>query len=66
MIKTKKKQSVPQVIIRQAGRNVSRREAFEKAQVGFNPEYKRKWVESIGWSRAFEDGWNKIIGKKTA
>ena len=55
-----KKPSAPNVIVRQGCRNVSRKEAFDKAQVGFDPAYKNKWVEKVGWSRAYEEGWNKI------
>jgi len=70
MKKAKKKTSkpnlgkAPQIIVRQSGRNVSRREAFDKAQVGFEPAYQRKWVEKVGWSRQYEDGWERIFGKK--
>lgn len=53
----------PQVLIRRQGRNVSRREAFEKAQVGFTKEYRHTWVEKVGWSRAYEEGWERIFGK---
>ena len=60
------KQKAPQIIVRQAGRNVTRREAFDKAQVGFEPEYKRKWVEKVGWSRLYDAGWERIFGKKKA
>jgi len=63
-----KRSKAPQIIVRQSGRGVTHREAFDKAQVGFDPAYKRKWVEKVGWSRKYEDGWNRIFGKgkKTA
>ena len=56
--------NAPQIIVRQPGRNVTQREAFDKAQVGFAPEYQRKWVEKVGWSRKYEDGWDRIFEKK--
>ena len=68
MNKTKKRNKAPNIIVRQSVRGVTPREAFDKAQVGFEPSYQRKWVEKVGWSRKYEDGWNRIFGKgkKTA
>jgi len=54
----------PQIIVRQAGRNVSRKEAHDKANVGFVPEYKLPWIEKAGWTRKYEEGWERIFGKK--
>jgi len=61
-----KKVSAPGVIVRKTGRGVTPREAFEKAQVGFEPAYQKKWVEKVGWSRKYEEAWERIFGKKTA
>ena len=69
MKKAKKKLKfgkAPQIIVRQPGRNVTQREAFDKAQVGFAPEYQHKWVEKVGWSRKYEAGWDRVFGKKKA
>ena len=68
MTKRKKqtKQKAPQIIIRNAGRGVTRREAHDKANVGFAPEYQKKWGERVGWSRKYEKGWEHIFGKKKA
>lgn len=66
MPKKKSKPKVPQIIVRNAGRGVTRREAFDKANVGFEPAYQKKWVEKVGWSRKYEEGWERIFGKKKA
>ena len=66
MKKKTKKQKAPEIIVRNAGRGVTHREAFDKAQVGFDPAYQKKWVEKVGWSRKYEEGWQRIFGKKTA
>lgn len=54
----------PEIIVRKSVRGVTRREAFDKAQVGFDARYKKKWVEKVGWSRRYEEGWELIFGKK--
>jgi len=59
-----KRPKAPQIIVRQAGRNVSRKEAHDKANVGFVPEYKLPWIEKSGWTRKYEEGWERIFGKK--
>ena len=69
MKKKTKKAKAPQIIARQAGRGVTHREAFDKAQVGFDPAYKRKWVEKVsipGKTKYFD--YDKVFGKgkKTA
>jgi hypothetical protein len=64
--KKQSKQKAPQIIVRKSVRGVTRREAFDKAQVGFDARYKKKWVEKVGWSRQYEEGWERIFGKKKA
>jgi len=57
----------PTVIVRNAGRGVTPREAFEKAQVGFEPAYQKKWVEKVsipGKTKYFD--YDKVFGKKKA
>jgi hypothetical protein len=62
-MKKTKKQPVPQIIIRKAGRGIPRREAFDKAQVGFEPAYQKKWVEkvSVSTKSKFCKLFNKVV-----
>ena len=62
--KQKKNQKAPEIIVRQSGRGVTRREAHDKANVGFRKDLQRPWVEKVGWSREYEEGWDRIFGKK--
>jgi hypothetical protein len=65
-MKKPKKQKAPQIIVRQSGRGVSRREAFDKANVGFSPELQKTWVEKV--SLTLRDtkyfNYDKVFGKK--
>ena len=64
-----KRSKAPQIIVRQSGRGVTHREAFDKAQVGFEPSYQRKWIEKVsfpGKTKYYD--YDKVFGKgkKTA
>jgi len=64
--KKQSKPKVPEIIVRKSVREVTRREAFDKAQVGFDPAYQKKWVEKVGWTRQYEEAWERIFGEKKA
>ena len=55
----------PQIICRQAGRGVSRKEAHEKANSNFTKEYKIPWIERISIpSKTKYFDYDKVFGKK--